>query len=270
MDKMVVVVFDTEAKAYEGVRALSELHREGSLTVSSDAVIAKDPSGAVALRRSASIGPVETVLGGVTGTLIGLLGGPVGAAAGMIAGSLGGSAFDLANLGVGADFVVEVSKRLTPGRAAVVAEIEEQWITPLDDHMDKLGGTVYRRSRRDVVDFQDERDAAALQQELDQMKQELAQAKGAAKDKLNAAIARTQAALKAAEGRAKARVETINKTIDTKIQALKDQASKSTGEAKARLERQIADIKADHESRAAKLHQAWQLTKEALSIFPRH
>jgi uncharacterized membrane protein len=270
MDKMVVVVFDTEAKAYEGLRALSDLHREGSLTVYSDAVIAKDAAGKVAVRQSASIGPVGTLLGGATGALIGLLGGPVGAAAGMAAGSLGGSAYDVANLGIGADFVNEVSKRLTSGKAALVSEVEEEWITPLDDRMDGLGGTVYRRSRRDVIDFQDERDAAALQQELDRMKQELAQAKSAAKDKINAKIASTQAALKAAEDRAKARAETINKTIDTKIQALKDQASKSTGEAKARLERQSAEIKADHESRAAKLHQAWQLTKEALSISPRH
>ena len=75
MDKMVVVVFDTEAKAYEGVRALSDLHREGSLTVYSDAVIAKDTNGTVALRQSASIGPVGTLLGGATGALIGLLGG---------------------------------------------------------------------------------------------------------------------------------------------------------------------------------------------------
>jgi len=159
---MIVAVFDTEAKAYEGLRALGELHRESSLTVYSDAVIAKDASGTVALRQSGSIGPVGTLLGGATGTLIGLLGGPAGAAAGMLAGSVGGSAFDIANLGVGADFVDEVSKLLTAGRAAVVAEIEEEWITPLDDRMDEIGGNVYRRSRRDVIDYQDERDAVAL------------------------------------------------------------------------------------------------------------
>jgi uncharacterized membrane protein len=266
MDKMIVAVFDTETKAYEGQRALGELHREGSLTVYADAVVAKDANGTVALRQSGSIGPVGTLLGGATGTLIGLLGGPPGAAAGMLVGSVGGSAFDIANLGVGADFVDEVSKRLTPGRAAVVAEIEEEWITPLDDRMDGIGGRVYRRSRRDVIDYQDERDAAALQHELDQMRKELAQAKGDAKEKLNAKIASTQAALKSAEDRAKARIDFVNKAIDSKIQALKDHASKSTGEAKARLEQQIAEIKADRDSRAAKLHQAWQLTKEALRI----
>jgi uncharacterized membrane protein len=246
MDKMVVVVFDTEPKAYEGLQALNELHREGSLTVYSDAVIAKDTDGKVAVRQSASMGPVGAVLGGATGTLIGLLGGPAGAATGMIAGGLSGAAY------------------------AVVAEIEEQWIAPLDDRMDKLGGAIYRRSRSDVVGFQDERDSAALQQEMDQMQEELAQAKGAAKDRLKSSIASTKAALKAAQVRAKARLDAVNKTLDTKIQALQDQASKSTGETKVRLERQIAEFKSDRDTRMNKLHQAWQLTKEALKITPRH
>ncbi len=30
MDKMIVVVFDTEPKAYEASRALADLHREGN------------------------------------------------------------------------------------------------------------------------------------------------------------------------------------------------------------------------------------------------
>jgi uncharacterized membrane protein len=235
------------------LRALSDLHREGSLTVYSDAVIAKDSSGQVARRQSASIGPVGTLLGGATGALIGLIGGPAAAAVGMVGGALGGAAYDVANLGVGADFVEEVSKRLAPGKAAVVAEIKEEWIAPLNTRMDQVGGIVSRRSRSDVIDLQDERDAAALQHELDQMQKELGQAKSEAKAKLEATIASTQAALKAAEGRAKARVDALKKTIDTKIQALQDQASKSTGEAKARLERQIASIKAERDRRGAKL-----------------
>src|SRR5215468_11218083 len=270
MDKMIVAVFDTEAKAYEGLRALGELHREGSLTVYSDAVVAKDTNGTVALRQSGSVGPVGTLLGGATGTLIGLLGGPAGAAAGMLVGSLGGAAYDVANLGVGADFVDEVSKRLTPGRAAVVAEIEEQWIVPLNDRMEKEGGTVYRRSRSEVIDFEDQRDADALRQEMNQMQAEFAQAKGDAKEKLKATMASTQASLKAAEGRATARVDEANKAMDAKMKALQEQASKSTGEAKARLEQQIANFKSERDMRTNKLHQAWQLTKEALGIPAHH
>jgi len=115
MDKMIVVVFDTETKAYEGSRALADLHREGSLAVYSAAVIAKDGGGRVSTRQGADQGPMATALGMATGALIGALGGPAGLAAGTATGAVGGSMVDLANAGVGLDFLDEVSRQLGPG-----------------------------------------------------------------------------------------------------------------------------------------------------------
>ena len=77
---------------------------------------------------------------------------------------------DLVNLGVGVDFLDEVSRQLSPGKAAIVAEIEEEWVTPLDTRMEALGGTIYRRPRAEVIDVKMERDAALLQAELDKLK----------------------------------------------------------------------------------------------------
>ncbi len=76
MDKMIVVVFDSEPKAHEAFRVLGDLHREGGLTVYSGAVIAKDAGGEVSVRRAADEGPLGTALGMTTGALIGALGGP--------------------------------------------------------------------------------------------------------------------------------------------------------------------------------------------------
>ena len=45
MNKVIFVGFDTEAKAYEGARALRDMHREGALTLYNDAVVVKDPDG---------------------------------------------------------------------------------------------------------------------------------------------------------------------------------------------------------------------------------
>ena len=42
MSKFVVTTFSTEAKAYDGTRALKELHAEGEITLYGLAVIAKD------------------------------------------------------------------------------------------------------------------------------------------------------------------------------------------------------------------------------------
>lgn len=47
MDELVVAVFDDEKQASDATRALDELHREGSITLYGDAVIANDASGQV-------------------------------------------------------------------------------------------------------------------------------------------------------------------------------------------------------------------------------
>ena len=45
MDRMLVVVFDNESKAYEGKEALLQLDGEGSITAYGYAVVAKDSDG---------------------------------------------------------------------------------------------------------------------------------------------------------------------------------------------------------------------------------
>ena len=52
MNKVIVVVFDGEQRAYEGSRAVRDLHREGSLSVYADAVVVKDANGKVSVRRA--------------------------------------------------------------------------------------------------------------------------------------------------------------------------------------------------------------------------
>src|SRR5437867_13201361 len=105
MDKIVVVVFDGENQAYEGSKALKDLHDEGSITLYESAVIAKDGSGQVTVKQTTGGGAPGTALGLLTGGLIGLLAGPAGVAAGASAGALaaagasggalGGSLYDL-------------------------------------------------------------------------------------------------------------------------------------------------------------------------------
>ena len=49
MEKMIVVVFDNESKAVEGLEALWELEREGDISVYAEQIVAKEPGGAVRL-----------------------------------------------------------------------------------------------------------------------------------------------------------------------------------------------------------------------------
>ena len=45
----------------------------------------------------------------------------------------------------------EVSQNLTPGKVAVVADADEEWVTPLDTRMEALGGIVFRRARGEFM-----------------------------------------------------------------------------------------------------------------------
>jgi len=265
MDKMIVVVFDSDSKAYEGSKALKELHDEGSITLYARAVIAKDAGGKVTVKEAADQGPLGMSIGLVTGSLIGLLGGPVGVAVGAYVGTFGGMLYDLANVGVGEDFLAEVGGRLKPGKTAVVAEVEEEWTMPVDTRMEAAGGVVFRRILGEVQEALIERDSDAFEAELAQLKAEYAQAKGDAKAKLQEKIDATKAKLQATHDRAKAALEAAKQKMDAKIKTLQEQATKAKGDAKAKIEARIAEVKSEYKQRTDKLKQAWELTKQALA-----
>jgi len=73
-NKILVSVFDSEQAAFEGLTALKDLHRDGDITLYASSVIAKDPSGTGVCPPEGDKGPVGTLVGMVTGGLIGLLG----------------------------------------------------------------------------------------------------------------------------------------------------------------------------------------------------
>ena len=78
MDKIIIIIFDKESKAYDGYKALKELDAEGTITLYAIAVVEKDSHGKVSVKEAVDQGSLGTVLGLLTGSLIGLLGGPVG------------------------------------------------------------------------------------------------------------------------------------------------------------------------------------------------
>ncbi|MGC2257461.1 MAG: DUF1269 domain-containing protein [Candidatus Sulfotelmatobacter sp.] len=243
MDRMLVVVFDNESKAYEGSRTLQQLDGDGSIAVYAATVIAKNPDGTTAVKQGADSGPLGTLTGTAVGSLVGLLGGPVGVAVGAAGGSLIGAIADLDNVRVGSDFLSDVAATLTPGKAAVVAEVDEEWTTPVDTRMEALGGVVLRRSLWEVEDTQDERDIASIKADIAQLKTEHAEAKADRKAKLQARIDMLNAKLQAKLDKAKARLQAIRREADAKVEALKAKASQSKQEIKAKQEQRMATVK---------------------------
>jgi uncharacterized membrane protein len=263
MDKVVAVVFDGEKQAYEGLRAFRDLHKDGSITLYSAAVVAKDASGKLSVREGGEI-PEGTFFGLLTGGLIGILGGPIGVAVGASTGTMIGATFDLVRAGIGDDFVQDMSEYLLPGKAAVITELDEDWQAPIDTRMEALGGDVLRRNSIAVEDAFFERQIAADREELAALKAELKKASDDRKARLEARIQDTRHKLQEKQDQLKARIESTKREGDAKIKALQQQLTAAREERKQRLEKRLAEVRADYRERAEKLHQAWELTKSAL------
>src|SRR3974377_53899 len=188
MDRMLVGVFQNENKASEGKKALLQLDNEGSISVYAYAVLAKHADGTASVKQGDDAGPLGSLVGTALGSLIGLLGGPAGVAVGAAAGVGAGSDVDIDNTRGGDDFIADVTKQLLPTRVAVVAEIEEDWTTPVDTRMEAIGGTVFRRALSEARKTANEGEVAAMKADLAQMKAEHAKARAEHKVKLHEKI----------------------------------------------------------------------------------
>lgn len=75
-----------------------------------------------------------------------------------------------------ADFLSDVAMVLIPGKYAVLADVEEEWVTPLDRRMEDLGGVVFRTVKTHIEEERRARDNAALRAQIEQLKAECAKA----------------------------------------------------------------------------------------------
>lgn len=250
MDRMLVVVFDSESKAYEGKKALLQLDSEGSISVYGYAVVAKNANGTATVKQGDDAGPLGTLVGTSLGSLIGALFGPAGLAIGATAGFAGGATADLTNAGVGEDFIDDVSKFLLPTKVAVVAEIEEDWTTPVDNRMESIGGLVFRRALSDVRHQVHQENVASMKADMAQFKAEHAQAhadrKAKLKEKINQLDSKIQALLQAAKERRQA----AEREIQAQLQVAKEKRQAAEREAQAKA--QILKSKASSAAAAAR------------------
>ena len=253
MEKMLVVVFDNESKAYEGSRALTQLDAEGSIAIHAESVIKKNDDGTVTVKQVDGDFPIRTLSGTAIGSLIGLLGGPIGVGVGAATGAFAGSIGDLHVAGVDADFLDQVTAELAPGKCAVLADISEEWVTPIDTRMEPLGGTVLRTPKKSFEDEQRAKDVAALRAEIDELKAEHARARADRKAKIQASIDKLTATLQKKFDEAKLRLDQIKSEADAKIKALQKKAENSRTEMKATLEARVTQIRKDYEQREARL-----------------
>lgn len=225
MERTLVVVFDNEKKAYEGKNALWKLDDEGSIVVYANAVVVKKADGTTKVKEGDEPGPIGTFLSTTVGGLTGLLGGPAASAVGAISGFALGSGWDIDNLRIGEDFIEDIAKVLTPNKAALIAEVDEDWTAPVDTRMEAIGGLVFRRALSDVRTQMNEQDIAAMKADIAQMKAEAANANAERKAKLQV------------------KIDTLNNKIDTQYEKAEDRRKaflKERGEKREILKKKAA------------------------------
>jgi len=253
MERMLVVIFNDEAKAYEGSHALKQLDDEGSIAIHGAAVIKKNADGTVTVKEEEEDFPIRAAAGTAIGALIGLLEGPFGMGVGAVAGALAGSIGDLHVAGVDAAFVDKAGATLTAGKCALIADLSEEWVTPVDTRMESLGGTVFRTTRRLAVQDELADEVSTLRAEIDQMKTELTRVRGERKAKLQATIDQLNGRLRSELEHAKQRTEQMQHESAAKVRALQKKAEEAKGSIKATYDARVKSIRRQYTRSEARL-----------------
>ena len=79
MEKLIVIVFDNQAKAFAGLEALRELDRDGEISLFAAQIAAKEPNGGVRFIDNPNDADFPVIgVSTLLGTLVGVFGGPIG------------------------------------------------------------------------------------------------------------------------------------------------------------------------------------------------
>ena len=263
---MLVVVFDNEPKASEGLNALRELDRNGDITLYANAVISKDATGKWRISHAADEGAIGTATGLLTGSVIGLLGGPIGLVIGAGMGMFAGMAFDVSRDDINIAFVDETSNALANGKTAIIAEIDETWTVPLDTKFQPLGGIVFRRLRDEVTEDQLKRESDAIGAEFNALKEELKESTEEGKIRINNAIDNLKTKAQLTKEQIERKMAEAESQLDAKVNKMEEQMKVAGEKRKAKLQKRINTIKEEYRVRTEKLKQASKLISEALAV----
>ena len=253
MENILVVVFDSEKGASEGLSVLNQLDCDGIITIYAGSVIHKDADGTVSVTETQGNFPSETIAGTALGSLVGLLAGPAGAGVGATVGGITGIIRDLHTAHVNNHFVDDVSAILKPGKFAVVADVNEELMTPVDTQMEMVGGVVFRTEKERFEYELQTREISEISAQIEQLKGELATAAGDGKAKIQAQIDGLTKKLQKAGTEAEQYAQQIVRETEAKVQVLQKKAAQAQGDAKASLNAQVGKLRKQYEESVAKL-----------------
>lgn len=226
MNRMLVVIFNEAGQAFEGRDALKNLDHDDSIALHAYAIITRKEDGTIVDEEDHHAGfglPPGTSLRRLIDHFDKTTKVAVSTAADALA---PGAKRDEAR--VVAEFANDVSKQLTPGKFALVAEIDEEWTPWINLRMTELGGVVYRCPLPEVKDVAESADITAMKADLAETKAKHARARTDRKAKLLEKINQLESKIQQHLQKEKEKREATER---------KDQAKVGVLEAKAALPR---------------------------------
>lgn len=230
MNRMLVIVLDTEAKAEAALRELRHLGGKGDITLYAAGMVSKAADGHVSAMKGAD--------------------------------TLPGAMQTFWAEGVGLHFVEEALIFLKPGKVMVVADVEEQWTIPLDMAIEALGGTVMRRARKDVIQGEFDQDIAAIKKEMLQLEAVYRHATGEAQTRLRTRIDASASDTLKGPTRATLKLVKLGQETAVHVRSIEARAVKAQEKVRLRLATRLARVRKRYEKRAAKLSRAREPIKE--------
>jgi hypothetical protein len=255
MDKILVAVFEHGSGAHEGVRILRELDAAGAIDLFGSSVVAKDDRGDAEIVHAAEPGPLGTAVRRFTERLLLALALRGPAAATLCARMPDRPAQEPVRLATGEDLLALVATILRPGGYAVVAELWEQWVQPVDAQLSASGAVVLRRPRENAA-AEIERERAGLGAERAELERRRQRASKEDQAALERTIEAVEHAIRAVQDLARAQLASERSEHEAKNTLLVAKLEGAQGPAKARLDARISSRMAEHRHRIMALMRA--------------
>lgn len=264
MDKMVAIIFDSEKDVKAGDKILNKLAGEGQIAIFGEAVL-EHSSDAINILKSTENGPISTVFGNLVSCIVNVVGWDKSVKTPPNSETTWGLVNDVNRTLVDVEYLNEIKQMLTPGKYAIIAEINEQWVAPLNSALKPLNPIILREYRKDILDNRLQDDLFSIKKEYQELVSELKNASSDARceieHRMNVLKDRMQQKIELT----KKRIDDIQKESTYRIDTLHNQLEKATLTAKNNIEHHINEVVEDYQSRSKKLKKAWEMTKSALS-----
>jgi uncharacterized membrane protein len=162
--QVMVAVYPTEQGASDALHDLKEARDTGAIKIKDAAVLMRDSSNKLHMAETPDWGFGRgTVLGGVTGAVVGVIAGPIGLAT-LGGAAIGGLVTKLRDGGFRDERLREVSNSLEPRTSAMIAVIEHEWFDAVARRLEATGADIVTESIAADVAEQLEEDARRAQE----------------------------------------------------------------------------------------------------------